>query len=156
MKTITLNINNKDYITEVEPRDLLIDVIRNNLKLYGTKKGCGTGECGACSVIYDGDIVNACLILAVRAEGHKIETIEGLAEGKNLTLLQQQFIENAAVQCGFCGPGMIMSAKVLLNENPNPTEREIREGIAGNVCRCSGYVNIVKAIDATAKLGGGK
>ena len=156
MKTITLNINNKDYITEVEPRDLLIDVIRNNLKLYGTKKGCGTGECGACSVIYDGDIVNACLILAVRAEGHKIETIEGLAEGKNLTLLQQQFIENAAVQCGFCGPGMILSAKVLLNENPNPTEREIREGIAGNVCRCSGYVNIVKAIDATAKLGGGK
>lgn len=155
MKTVTLDINSKLYTMEVRDNELLVDLLRNRLKLYGTKKGCGTGECGACSVIINGDVVNSCLVLAARAEGKKITTIEGLADGKKLTRLQELFIENAAVQCGYCGPGMILSAKVLLDENKNPTEREIREGIAGNICRCSGYVNIVKAITAAAtELGG--
>ena len=155
MKTVTLDINSKLYTMEVRDNELLVDLLRNRLKLYGTKKGCGTGECGACSVIINGDVVNSCLVLAARAEGKKITTIEGLADGKKLTRLQELFIENAAVQCGYCGPGMILSAKALLDENKNPTEREIREGIAGNICRCSGYVNIVKAITAAAtELGG--
>jgi len=155
LKTVTLDINSKLYTMEVRDNELLVDLLRNRLKLYGTKKGCGTGECGACSVIINGDVVNSCLVLAARAEGKKITTIEGLADGKKLTRLQELFVENAAVQCGYCGPGMILSAKVLLDENKNPTEREIREGIAGNICRCSGYVNIVKAITAAAtELGG--
>lgn len=157
MKQITLDINNQKYTVEVDDRDLLIDVLRDKLHLYGSKKGCGTGECGACSVIMDGDLVNSCLIFAVRAQGKKITTIEGIADGNKLSRIQELFVENAAVQCGYCGPGMIMAATVLLNENPHPTEHEIREGIAGNVCRCSGYVNIVKAITAAAnELGGDK
>ena len=146
MMNITLNINQTDYTVEVKSDELLIDVLRERLMLYGTKKGCGTGECGACSVLIDGVCVNACLVFAVRAQGAKIQTIEGVAKGGKLTRLQELFIENAAVQCGFCGPGMILSAQALLDENPKPTECEIREGIAGNVCRCSGYTNIVKAI----------
>jgi len=146
MMNITLNINEKDYTVDVAADELLIDVLRETLRLYGTKKGCGTGECGACSVLIDGVCVNACLVFAVRAQGAKIQTIEGVAKGGKLTRLQELFIENAAVQCGFCGPGMILSAQALLDENPKPTECEIREGIAGNVCRCSGYTNIVKAI----------
>jgi carbon-monoxide dehydrogenase small subunit len=157
MKTVTLDVNNKLYTVEIQENELLVDVLRNRIKLYGTKKGCGTGECGACSVIIDGDVVNSCLVFAARAQGKKITTIEGLADGKKLSRLQELFVENAAVQCGYCGPGMILSAQVLLDENKNPTEREIREGIAGNICRCSGYVNIVKAITAAAKeLGGEK
>lgn len=140
----------------MEDRQLLIDVIRNRLNLFGSKKGCGTGECGACSVIIDGTIVNACLVLAVRAQNKKITTIEGISDGEKLSKLQEQFVEHGALQCGYCGPGMILSAQVLLSENPSPTEEEIREGIAGNICRCSGYVNIVKAIHATAKELGGE
>ncbi|MCL2588029.1 MAG: (2Fe-2S)-binding protein [Oscillospiraceae bacterium] len=146
MTTITLNINKQDYTLDVKADALLIDVLREDLKLFGTKKGCGTGECGACSILIDGLCVNACLVFAVRAQGAKIQTIEGVAENGKLTRLQEIFCENAAVQCGFCGPGMILSAQALLAENPKPTEAEIREGIAGNVCRCSGYTNIVKAI----------
>lgn len=151
MRTVTLRVNGGDYIVDVEERELLTDVIRDKLKLYGTKKGCGTGECGACTIIYDGEAVNSCLIFAYRAEGHDIWTVEGLAENGKPNLLQQKFIENGAVQCGYCGPGMLMSATVLLRENPHPTEKEIREGISGNICRCSGYVNIVKSIMAAAK-----
>lgn len=155
MKTITLDVNNKLHTLEIEDSELLVDVLRNKLKLYGTKKGCGTGECGACTIIMDGDSVNSCLIFAARAQGKKITTIEGMAAGRKLSRLQELFVENGAVQCGYCGPGMILSAQVLLSENKNPTEREIREGIAGNICRCSGYVNIVKAITAAAnELGG--
>lgn len=153
MRTVTLHVNGGDYIVEVEERELLTDVIRDKLKLYGTKKGCGTGECGACTIIYDGEAVNSCLIFAYRAEGHDIWTVEGLAENGKPNLLQQKFIENGAVQCGYCGPGMLMSATVLLRENPHPTEKEIREGISGNICRCSGYVNIVKSIMAASKEG---
>lgn len=155
-KTITLNINNRDYTVDVETKSLLVDVMRDQLHLYGTKKGCGTGECGACSIIMDGDVVNSCLIFAVRAVGHKITTIEGISPDGELNRLQEIFVENGAVQCGYCGPGMIMSATVLLEENPTPTEAEIRKGIGGNICRCSGYVNIVKAItEAAAELKGG-
>lgn len=151
MRTVTLRVNGDDHIVAVEERELLTDVIRDKLKLYGTKKGCGTGECGACTIIYDGEAVNSCLIFAYRAEGHDIWTVEGLAENGKPNLLQQKFIENGAVQCGYCGPGMLMSATVLLRENPHPTEKEIREGISGNICRCSGYVNIVKSIMAASK-----
>ena len=150
-KNITLNINDKDYTLEVEDRDLLVDVLRDKLHMYGTKKGCGTGECGACSIIMDGDVVNSCLIFAPRAEGHKITTIEGIAKNGKLSRLQELFVENGAVQCGFCGPGMIMSANVLLEENQDPTEAEIRKAIGGNICRCSGYVNIVRAITLAAE-----
>jgi carbon-monoxide dehydrogenase small subunit len=156
-KTITLNINDRDYTLDVENREMLIDVLRDRLHLYGSKKGCGTGECGACTIIMDGDAVNSCLVFAVRAEGHKITTIEGIAKDGQLSRLQQLFVENGAVQCGYCGPGMIISSTVLLDENPNPTEAEIREGIGGNICRCSGYVNIVRSItQAAAELKGGE
>jgi len=146
MANITLNINGKDYALVVANDELLIDVLRERLMLYGTKKGCGTGECGACSVRVDGVILNACLLFAVRLEGAQIQTVEGVAQNGKLSRLQELFVENASVQCGFCGPGMILAAQALLDENKKPTEAEIRHGIAGNVCRCSGYMNIVKAI----------
>lgn len=151
MRTVTLHVNHQDFTLEVEEREILTDVLRDRLHLYGTKKGCGTGECGACSIIMDGDVVNSCLLFAYRAEGHDILTVEGLAEDGKPNLLQQKFIENGAVQCGYCGPGMLMASTVLLQENPAPTEHEIREGIAGNICRCSGYVNIVRSIMAAAE-----
>ena len=151
-KTIILNINKEDYHLKIEDNELLLDVIREKAGLTGTKHGCGTGECGACTVLIDGAPVNSCTYLAIRAEGKKIITIEGLSNGDTLHPLQQAFINNAAVQCGFCGPGMLLSAKALLDTNPDPTETEIREGIAGNICRCSGYVKIVKAIDEAAKV----
>jgi len=151
-KTIILNINKEDYHLKIEDNELLLDVIREKAGLTGTKHGCGTGECGACTVLIDGVPVNSCIYLAIRAEGKKIVTIEGLSNGDTLHPLQQAFINNAAVQCGYCGPGMLLSAKALLDINPDPTEAEIREGIAGNICRCSGYVKIVKAIDEAAKV----
>jgi carbon-monoxide dehydrogenase small subunit len=151
-KKVVLNINGEDYHLEIENNELLLDVIREKAGLTGTKHGCGTGECGACTVLIDSEPVNSCTYLAIRAEGKKIITIEGLSNGETLHPLQQAFINNAAVQCGFCGPGMLMSAKALLDTNPNPTEAEIREGIAGNICRCSGYVKIVKAIGEAAKV----
>lgn len=151
-KKIVLNINSNDYYLEVEDNELLLDVIREKAGLTGTKHGCGTGECGACTVLIDGMPVNSCVYLAIRADGKKITTIEGLKDGDNLHPLQQSFINNAAVQCGYCAPGMLMSAKALLDGNLNPTESEIREGIAGNICRCSGYVKIVKAIEEAAKV----
>ncbi len=151
-KNISLKVNGNTYALEVDAKDLLLYVIREKIGLTGTKEGCGTGECGACTVLIDGEPVNACLYLAVRAEGKDILTIEGLSDGFKLHPLQQAFIDNAAVQCGFCAPGMLLSAKALLAKNPDPSEREIRQGIAGNICRCSGYVKVVKAIRQAARV----
>lgn len=159
LRKITLNVNNEDYVVKVNDKELLLDVLRDKLMLMGTKKGCETGECGSCTVLIDGKPVNSCMTFAVRAEGKKIETIEGLGKGDNLHPIQKSFVKNAAVQCGYCAPGMVLSSKALLEENPNPTEKEIRTGIAGNICRCSGYVNIVKAVkEAAAEMrdGGGE
>ena len=151
-KTISLKVNGESHTVEVDAKDLLLQVLREKLSLTGTKEGCGTGECGACTVLVEGEPVNSCLYLAVRADGKSIVTIEGLAANGKLHPLQQAFIDQAAVQCGFCAPGMLLSAKALLDRNPRPTERQIREGIAGNICRCTGYVKIVKAIRQAAAV----
>lgn len=143
-------VNDKAYSIDAEPDMRLIDVLRYKLGLTGVKEGCGEGECGACTIIMDGEAVNSCLVMAVQARGKKIITIEGLEKNGELDPLQKAFIENGAVQCGYCTPGMIMSAKALLLKNPNPTEEEIREAIAGNICRCTGYNNIVKAIKSVS------
>lgn len=143
-------VNDKTYSIDVEPDMRLIDALRYKLGLTGVKEGCGEGECGACTIIMDGQAVNSCLVMAVQARGKKIITIEGLEKNGELDPLQKAFIENGAVQCGYCTPGMIMSAKALLLKNPNPTEEEIREAIAGNICRCTGYNNIVKAIKSVS------
>lgn len=143
-------VNDKTYSIDVEPDMRLIDALRYKLGLTGVKEGCGEGECGACTIIMDGQAVNSCLVMAVQARGKRIITIEGLEKNGELDPLQKAFIENGAVQCGYCTPGMIMSAKALLLKNPNPTEEEIREAIAGNICRCTGYNNIVKAIKSVS------
>ena len=129
----------------------LLNVLRDNLGLTGAKEGCGTGDCGACSVTMDGRLVCSCLVLGVEAEGREITTIEGMSDGQNLHPLQQQFIDNAALQCGICTPGFLVSAKALLDRNIDPTEEEIRYALAGNLCRCTGYDKIVRAVQAAAK-----
>jgi carbon-monoxide dehydrogenase small subunit len=131
--------------------EVLLDVLRNRLGLSGAKEGCGTGDCGACSVILDGRLVCSCLVLGAEMHGKKLETIEGMAEGNKLHPLQQHFIDGAALQCGICTPGFLMAAKALLAKNPDPTEEEIRFGLAGNLCRCTGYDKIVRAVQAAAK-----
>jgi len=157
MKQIKLTVNGTLYELGVQPWEALVDVIRDNLGLTGTKEGCGLGECGACTVIMDGKTVNSCLVLAVEADGKQITTIEGLADDDKLHPLQEAFIENGGMQCGFCTPGMIMSAKALLDKNPNPDDEEIKQGIAGNICRCTGYTKIIASIKAAAKsMQGGK
>jgi len=133
-----------------EPEQTLLDVLRDDLRLTGSKEGCGSGDCGACSVIMDGRLVCACLLLAVEAEGSAIETIEGMADGSNLHPLQQQFLDHAALQCGVCTPGFLIAAKALLDRNPDPTETEVRYWLAGNLCRCTGYDKIVRAVLDTA------
>jgi carbon-monoxide dehydrogenase small subunit len=143
---IRLKVNGEAEEIAVEPRKTLLDVIRNDIGLTGTKKGCDMGECGACTVLLDGKAVCSCLVLGVEAEGKEIITIEGLAKGTNLDPLQEAFIKHGAIQCGFCTPGMIITARSLLDENPTPTEEEVRETICGNFCRCTGYVKIVEAI----------
>lgn len=150
-KTIKLNVNSKDYIVNVKPTDYLLDVLREQLSLYGTKRGCDNGECGACTVLIDGEPVNSCIYLAIRAEGKKILTIEGLADENGLHPLQEAFIKEGALQCGFCGPGMLLTAKALLDKNKNPSEDDIRQGLAGNLCRCTGYAKIIKAVQVAAK-----
>ena len=130
--------------------ETLLDVLRNRVGLSGAKEGCGTGDCGACSVILDGTLVCACLVLGVEAEGRTVETVEGLSDGAELHPLQSNFIEHAALQCGICTPGFLMAAKALLKNNPDPTEEEIRYALAGNLCRCTGYDKIVRAVQATA------
>ncbi len=148
---IRITVNDVQYSLDVAPEERLIDLLRDRLRLTGAKEGCGEGQCGACTVIMDGLAVNACMILAYQARGRSILTIEGLGREGNLDPLQESFVQNGAIQCGYCTPGMILAAKALLMQNPHPTEAEIREGIAGNLCRCTGYVNIVKAIKVVAE-----
>ena len=150
-RIIYLNVNSEQHEVIVRPRESLLDVLRNKLNLTGTKKGCNEGDCGACTVLMDGKSVNACLVLAVEAEGRKIMTVEGMADGPNLHPLQEAFIKCGGFQCGFCTPGMLMSAKALIDENPDPTEEEIRKGISGNLCRCTGYAKIVESIKEAAQ-----
>jgi carbon-monoxide dehydrogenase small subunit len=156
MNQISLTVNGKPYQVSITPSRTLLEVIREDLGLTGTKEGCGLGECGACTVIMNGKTVNSCLVLAGEADGKAITTIEGLAEGDKLHPIQQAFMENGGLQCGFCTPGMILSAKVLLEETPHPTDEDIRRGIAGNFCRCTGYAKILASIKAAAQIMGGK
>ncbi len=149
---IQLDINNQIYEVPINNRDLLVDVIRKKVGLTGTKKGCGEGDCGACTVLVDGAPILSCLTLAVSCQGKKITTIEGLADDQgNLHPIQQSFLDHGAVQCGFCTPGMILTTKAMLDKNPQPDDRSIKRGIAGNICRCTGYKKIVEAIGASAK-----
>tara|TARA_B100001142_G_C13811255_1_gene452810 strand:+ start:69 stop:542 length:474 start_codon:yes stop_codon:yes gene_type:complete len=156
MKThIQTTINGDVIDVLVEPGQSLLDVLRDELDMTGTKEGCSTGDCGACSVTIDGNLVCACLILSTEVDGKNIETIEGMAKGDELHPLQKKFIEHVALQCGICTPGLLIAAKHLLEENPNPTEEEVRYGIAGNLCRCTGYQNIIKAVmDAASEMRG--
>jgi len=148
---VNIAVNGERYERDVEPRKLLIHFLRDDLDLTGSHIGCDTGNCGACSVIVDGVLVKSCMMLAVQADGSTVETAEGLAQDGELNALQQSFSEHHALQCGYCTPGMLMSASALLRENPHPSEEEIRKGIQGNICRCTGYVNIVQAIRAAAE-----
>jgi aerobic-type carbon monoxide dehydrogenase small subunit (CoxS/CutS family) len=149
-RLITLTVNGNKYEVAIEPRQSLLQVLREELHLTGTKEGCSEGECGACTVFLDGQTVDSCLIFALEANGRDVVTIEGLATGDTLHPLQKAFAEYGGVQCGFCTPGMILAAKALLDSNPYPTEADIRQGISGNLCRCTGYVKIVEAIKAVA------
>jgi carbon-monoxide dehydrogenase small subunit len=148
---VSLEVNGRAVSAEVEERTLLVDLLRKNLRLTGTHVGCDTSQCGACVVHVDGLAVKSCTILAAQAEGTKVTTIEGLAPGGELHAVQSAFRANHGLQCGFCTPGMIMTAVELLKRNPNPTEDEIRDGLEGNICRCTGYHNIVKAVAAAAQ-----
>ncbi len=152
-RSVTLTVNGSARTAEVEPRALLVHVLRDEWNLTGTHVGCDTSQCGACTVLIDGRAVKSCTVLAVQAEGQPITTIEGLGSADALHPLQQAFWEKHGLQCGFCTPGMIMTAVTLLKDNPNPSEREIREGISGNFCRCTGYQHIVNAIQHAAKKG---
>ena len=148
---IQLTVNGAKRSFDVEPNTLLLNLLRDEMSLTGTKYGCGIGECGACTVLIDGEAVLACMILAVDADGRRVDTIEGLADGSDPNPIQQAYLDEGAVQCGYCTPGFIMSTKALLDENPAPTEAEIREYLNGNLCRCTGYVNIVKAVQRAAE-----
>ena len=153
-KMITLNVNNQEYDLVIPVNKTLTQVLRENLRLTGTKQGCSVGDCGSCTVLLDGEPVNSCLVLAVEAEGHQIQTIEGLAEEGKLHPVQQAFVELGGIQCGFCSPGMILTTKALLDKNPDPTETEIRQALSGNLCRCTGYQKIVESIQSAAKRKG--
>lgn len=152
MKEIKLTVNDTKYALYIKPQATLLDVIREDLGLIGAKEGCGEGECGACTVLMDGMAVNACLILAVEADGRKITTIEGLANGSELHPIQQAFVDVGGLQCGFCTPGMILSTKALLDKNQNPTDEEIKKGLEGNFCRCTGYTKIIESVRVAAKM----
>ena len=154
MHTITVTINGAAEYLSVPSNMTLLQMLREQLGLTGTKNGCEAGECGACTVLLDGEPVNSCMMLAVEADGHQVVTVEGLAEGEELSPLQQSFIDRNAVQCGFCTPGMLTSAHALLQRNPKPTEDEIKEAVLGNLCRCTGYVRIIDAIRVAARLTG--
>jgi carbon-monoxide dehydrogenase small subunit len=153
---ITLNINGEDMDLVVAPTDLLVEVLRKKAHLTGTKKGCGQGDCGACTVIIDGKAVLSCLTLAIACQGKKITTIEGIADRKTgeMNPIQKAFLNHGAVQCGYCTPGMILSSYALLCENPHPTRQEIRRALSGNLCRCTGYILILDAVEACAAEGG--
>jgi carbon-monoxide dehydrogenase small subunit len=149
---VSTTVNGDAVEFACEPNETLLDALRNRLGLTGAKEGCGTGDCGACSVQVDGRLVCACLVLGVEAEGREIETVEGMANGAELHPLQTKFIEHAALQCGVCTPGFLIAAKALLEKNPDPSEEEIRFGLAGNLCRCTGYDKIVRAVQDAAKV----
>ncbi len=150
MRVITFELNGEQVRVEVEDNATLLEVLRERLGLTGTKRGCDTGDCGACTVILDGRAVNSCLVLAAEVDGCSVVTIEGLSADGRLHPVQQAFIEAGAMQCGYCTPGMIMSAKALLDHNPQPSERDIRKALAGNLCRCTGYVKIIEAVKRAA------
>jgi carbon-monoxide dehydrogenase small subunit len=150
--TVTFNVNGEMRTVQAWPMARLLDVLREELRLTGTKEGCGEGECGACSVFIDGELVNSCLVPVVQARDAKITTIEGVAGGERLHALQQAFIDSGGAQCGICTPGMIMAALHLLDRNPYPNETEIRNGLAGNLCRCTGYMKIFDAVRSTTKI----
>jgi aerobic carbon-monoxide dehydrogenase small subunit len=152
-KRITLTVNGEEVEYDVEARRLLVHFLRDDLDLTGTHVGCDTGNCGACSVLYNGQLVKSCMLLAIQADGAKVETVESLSGDGELTALQQAFSDHHALQCGYCTPGMLMSATALLRANEQPTEEQIRKAIQGNICRCTGYVNIVKAIQAASGQG---
>ena len=154
LHVVSLTVNGQEHAALVRANTTLLDLLREEFDYTGTKKGCELGDCGACTVLMDGKSVNSCLVLAVEVDGRSITTIEGLEQNGKLDRLQEEFINHTAVQCGYCTPGMIMSAKALLARTPHPTEREVREAIGGNICRCTGYVRIVKAILAAAQVNG--
>lgn len=149
-RTLDLRINGSAHRLTVEPRQLLSDILRNEVGLTGTKRGCDTAKCGACTVLLDGEPIKSCSLLALQADGCEVETVEGLREDGELSDLQQEFLKEFGFQCGYCTPGMLIMAHKLLKENPSPTESEIRSAISGNICRCTGYVNIVRAIKSAA------
>ena len=149
-RELKLTVNGEPYEVLIEPRTTLLGLIRDHLELTGTKEGCSEGMCGACTVLVDGKAVKSCLVLALQVQGKKVTTIEGLAQGGQLHPIQDSFIEHGAIQCGFCTPGMVLSAKAFLDEHPNPTEEDVKFAIAGNLCRCTGYVKIIEAITDTA------
>jgi len=150
MEKITFTLNGKPVTTEVDGKETLVDVIRDKFRLTGTKKACGTGDCGSCTVLINGKAVRSCITLAFTVNGKEVTTIEGIGTAEHPHALQTSFVEHGAIQCGYCMPGMIMAAKALLDENPKPTEEEIREGLSGNLCRCTGYEKVFAAVKAVA------
>ena len=153
---LVLKVNGLEYRVLTEPTRTLLEVLREDLGLTGTKLGCGEGDCGACTVLLDGKAVNSCLVLATNVPGHEVTTIEGLARDGELHPLQKAFVQEGAVQCGYCTPGMVLSAKALLDANPDPDEEEIRAALSGNLCRCTGYVRIVRAVQVASRVMGQK
>jgi len=149
--TIAIKVNGHDYELEIQPWRTLLEVLRDHLNLTGTKQSCAEGHCGACTVIVNGNAVNACLMLAVEAHGKDITTIEGLAQGDELHPIQEAFVNHGAVQCGFCTPGLIMATKAFLEESPTPSDEEIKRALAGHLCRCTGYVQVVESVQAAAE-----
>jgi len=151
MEPLSMRVNGKDYEIQVKASATLLEVLREELGLTGTKEGCSVGECGACTVLIDGEAVNACLILAAEARGKEVTTIEGLADSQKLNPIQEAFVDIGGLQCGFCTPGMILSAKALLDKTPDPTDEDIRKGLEGNFCRCTGYTKIIESVKAAAR-----
>ena len=153
-RKITITVNREPEILTVQDHHTLLHVLREQLALTGTKDGCSAGECGACTVLMDGEPVNSCLVLAVECDGHEITTVEGLAHDGQLSTVQEAFVEHNSVQCGFCTPGMLISAHALLTRNPHPTAQEIQEALVGNLCRCTGYLRIIQAVQTAARKRG--
>ena len=148
---LSLRVNGQAVVEEIDPTMLLLHFLRDRLKLFGAKESCGEGECGACTIILNGEAVTSCLVLAVEAQGGDVRTVEGLSQGGELSILQQEFVFKDALQCGFCTPGMLMSARALLDRNPDPSDEDIKEGMGGNLCRCTGYQQIFDAVKRAAK-----